>query len=252
MPSTDPNTYVAPPDLLTDRVILVTGAGDGIGRAAAKSFGAHGATVILLGRTVGKLESAYDEILGAGGPEPAISVFDLATAQGPEYFGLAEKIDREFGRLDGLLHNAGILGDRTPIEQYDMATWAEVLHVNLTAEFALTQVLLPVLRQSDDASIIFTSSGVGSRGRAYWGAYAVSKFGVEGLAQVLADEVSRPGLRVNCINPGGTATSMRATAFPGEDPATLPSADDIMAAYLWLMGPASRGLTGERVEVQKS
>lgn len=251
MPPADPKTYRARPDLLAGRVILVTGAGAGIGRAAALSFAAHGATVALLGRTASRLEALHDEICAAGFPRPAIAVFDLAKAQGPAYFDLAAQLDNSYGRLDGLLHNAGILGDRTPIEQYDIGTWHQVLHVNLTAAFVLTQVLMPLLRKSPDASVVFTSSGVGRRGKAYWGAYAVSKFGIEGLSQVLAEETAgTTHIRVNCLNPGGTRTSMRRMAYPGEAPASRPEPAAIMNAYLYLMGPDSAGITGQSLDCQ--
>lgn len=241
----------AAPDELTDRVILVTGAGDGIGKAAALALARHGATVILLGRTQAKLESVYDEILGSGGPEPAISVLDLARGQGPDYFQLAGQIISTWGRLDGLLHNAGMLGQRAPIEHYDIGIWHQVIHLNLNVPFILTQVLMPALRKSPDASVVFTSSGVGRQGRAYWGAYAVSKFGIEGLSQTLADELKTEArIRVNCINPGGTRTRMRAAAYPGEDPASRPDPASLMAPYLWLLGPASRGVTGHSLDCQ--
>lgn len=247
----DPKSYRARPDLLAGRVILVTGAGDGIGRAAATSFAAHGATVVLLGRTAGRLEALYEEIRAAGHAEPALAVLDLARAQGPAYFDLARQVEERFGRLDGLLHNAAILGDRSPIEQYDVGTWQQVLHVNLTAPFVLTQVLLPLLRRSPDASVVFTSSGVGRRGKAYWGAYAVSKFGIEGLSQVLAEETQgTTGIRVNCINPGGTRTRMRRRAYPGEVPESRPEPAAIMAPYLYLMGPDSAGTTGQSLDCQ--
>jgi len=239
------------PDELTGRVILVTGAGDGIGRAAAISCARYGATVILLGRTQSKLESVYDEIVTARYPEPAISVLDLARAQGPDYFQLAEQIDRTWGRLDGLLHNAAMLGQRAPIEHYDIGIWHQVIHLNLNVPFILTQMLMPMLRKSRDASIVFTSSGVGRHGRAYWGAYAVSKFGIEGLAQTLADELKTEAkIRVNCINPGATRTRMRAAAYPGEDPSSRPDPASLMAPYLWLLGPASRNVTGESIDCQ--
>ncbi len=238
-------------DILQNRVILVTGASKGIGRAAALALAAHGARVILLGRKRTALTQTYDEIVAAGGATPAISMFDLTRAQGPEYVALAEQIGENFGRLDGLLHNAGILGQRSPIEHYDIKTWHEVMHVNLNAPFILTQMLFPLLRQSPDASVVFTSSGVGRRGRAYWGAYAVSKFGIEGLSQVLADETAtHTAIRVNCINPGRTRTAMRTAAYPGEDPATLPEPAALMASYLFLLGPASRGVTGASLDCQ--
>ena len=246
-----PARYRAPPDLLGGRRILVTGAGDGIGRAASLSFATHGATVILLGRTQSKLETVYDEIVAAGAPEPAIHCLDLHSAGEGDYVALAETLDRELGSLHGLLHNAALLGPRTPIESYSAERWQEVIQVNLTAGFLLTKAVLPVMRAVPDASILFTSSGVGRRGRAYWGAYAVSKFGVEGLAQVLADElVNTSGIRVNCINPGATRTAMRREAYPAEAPTTNPSPAQIMAAYLYLMGPDSVGVTGQSLDAQ--
>jgi NAD(P)-dependent dehydrogenase (short-subunit alcohol dehydrogenase family) len=250
-PDFDPRSYTPAPDLLAEKIVLVTGAGSGIGRAAALAFAAHGATVILSGRVVSKLESVYDEILDAGGAQPSIAPLNLARAEAGDYFTLRDQVQSHFGRLDGLLHNAGILGTRTPLEQYDMTTWAEVMHVNVTAALALTQVLMPALNASGQASVIFTSSGVGRKGRAYWGAYAVSKFATEGLMQVLADETSGAGrIRVNCINPGGTRTSMRANAYPAEDPLNLPEPADIMPAYLYLMGPDSRKVTGQSLDAQ--
>jgi NAD(P)-dependent dehydrogenase (short-subunit alcohol dehydrogenase family) len=244
----DPHLYDAPPNLLTDRIILVTGAGDGIGQAAARRFAELGATVVLAGRTQKKLEAVYDAIVAADLPTPQISVIDFAKAQAGDYAQIADGIESEYGRLDGLLHNAGILGQRSPIEHYDVPTWYEVMQVNLNSTFILTQYLLPVLKAADDPSVVFTSSGVGRKGRAYWGAYAVSKFATEGLSQVLADEHEQ--IRVNCVNPGGTRTAMRKAAFPGEDPSTLPTAKDILPAYLYLIGPASQGVTGQSFDCQ--
>lgn len=252
----DPREYTAPPDLLRERIILVSGAGDGIGRAVAKAFAAHGARVILHGRTISKLESIYDEIIGddnigSGAPRPTICPLDLEKASWESYLELARVIEEEFGRLDGLLHNAGILGDRSPIEHYDVLTWQRVLHVNLTAAFCLTRACLPLLKNSEDASVVFTSSGVGRKGRAYWGAYAASKFGTEGLMQVLADEteVNTP-IRVNSINPGKTRTAMRRQAYPFEDPETLVTAEALLPTYLYLFGPDSRGVTGQTFDAQ--
>jgi NAD(P)-dependent dehydrogenase (short-subunit alcohol dehydrogenase family) len=246
--SIDPGDYTPAPDLLKDRVIMVTGAGDGIGATAARTFARHGATVALLGRTQAKLEAVYDAIEVDGGPRPSISVLDFATAVADDYQGLANSLGTEFGRLDGLLHNAGILGHRSPIEHYEVATWLEVMHVNLNAQFILTQALLPLLQKSKDPSVLFTSSGVGRSGRAYWGAYAVSKFGTEGLMQTLADECD--WMRVNCVNPGATRTAMRRAAYPGEDPTTLKTPADIMATYLYLVGPDSQGTTSQSLDCQ--
>jgi len=241
--------YTPAADELSGRVILVTGATAGIGRAVARGLAAHGATVLLHGRNAALLEGLYQE-LKAIGPEPAVAQLDLERAQGPDYQTLTTEIETRYGRLDGLLHNAGILGDRTPIANYDIGLWQRVLHVNLTAPFVLTRCLLPLLRESADASVLFTSSGVGNVGRAYWGAYSVAKFGIEGLAQVLGDELEKTPVRVNCINPGSVRTRMRARAYPAENPATLPVPEAIVLPYLFLLGPASRGITRRRFDAQ--
>lgn len=243
--------YNAPEQLLAGRVIMVTGAGDGIGRAAAKSYAAHGATVILLGRTLEKLEHLYDEIEAAGYPQPAIVPLNLESATEHEYMELANTIEQEFGRLDGLLNNAGSLGVRTTLDAYDPTIWNQVMQVNVTASFMLTQALLPLLGESEDASVVFTSSGVGRKGRAYWGAYSVSKFATEGLMQVLADELENTSnIRVNCINPGATRTQMRVTAYPAEPPTTNPTPEEIMPVYLYLMGADSKGTNGQSLDAQ--
>ena len=247
----EPRTYSYPPNILRDRIILVTGASDGIGRALAIHAAELGAQVILHGRNVTKLEQVYDEIEAIDGTErPSIAVMDLATSNSDAYIALAENLAAEFGRLDGLVHNAGILGRRFSIEQYDAAEWQQVLHVNVTAAFALTQVCLPMLLNAEDPSIIITSSGVGRQGRAYWGAYAVSKFATEGLAQVLADEHRSGKLRVNCINPGATRTNMRLDAYPAEDRDKLKRPGEILPAYIYFLGPDSRGISGQSVDAQ--
>ncbi len=244
----DPTSYTPSADLLHNRIIMITGAGDGIGAEAARACARFGATVILVGRTQKKLEAVYDAIAKDGCPEPGIAVIDFAKAQGDDYQAIADALAEQFGRLDGLLHNAGILGYLAPIEHYEVSKWMEVMHVNLTAPYILTQALLPLLRRSSDPSIVFTSSGVGRTGRALWGAYAVSKFGTEGFMQVLADELDN--MRVNCINPGKTRTAMRRAAYPAEDPATLKTAADIMPTYLYLLGPDSQGVTGKSLDCQ--
>lgn len=243
--------YTASEQLLKNRVILVTGSGDGIGRAAAIDCARLGATVILLGRTLAKLEAVYDDIENAGYGQPAIYPLDLRTASDEDYMSLAQVIETEFGALDGLVHNASILGQRTPLSNYESRTWSLVMQVNVTASFMMTQALLPLLETSDDASIIFTSSSVGAQGKAYWGAYSVSKFATEGMAQVLADETENTSkIRVNIIDPGATRTSMRAQAYPGENPAQNPAPKDIMPVYQYLLGPDSLGVTGQRFKAQ--
>ena len=246
-----PDNYAPASDLLADRIILVTGAGDGIGRVAAETCAAHGATVVLMGRTGSKLEAVYDAIEAAGQPQPAIFEVDMLTATTDDYAALADAIGSEFGRLDALLHNASILGDRSPLANYKPQLWEDVLKVNVTAELLLTQAMLPLLEAAPAASVVFTSSGVGRKGRAYWGAYAVSKFATEGMMQVLADELENTSsIRVNSLNPGATRTSMRATAYPGEDPGTLKTPADLMPAYLYLLGDDSKGVTGQAFNAQ--
>ncbi|TFG40327.1 MAG: YciK family oxidoreductase [Chromatiales bacterium] len=249
--TTDPRTYTYPEDLLRERIILITGSSDGIGRALALESARLGAQVILHGRNTAKLEKVYDAIIAIeGAPRPSIAVLDLASANAEGYTTLAQSVADEFGRLDGLVHNAAIVGDRFSIEQYDAVEWQRVIHINLTAGFALTQVLLPLLRKSGDASVIFTSSSVGRVGRAFWGAYAASKFAIEGLSQVLADEHRHATLRSNCINPGATRTNMRLAAFPAEDRNLLKTPEEVLAPYIYLLGPDSTGVTGESFDAQ--
>lgn len=233
------------------RVVMVTGAGDGIGRAVSLALARAGAEVILLGRTVRKLEAVHAEIERLGAPEASIVPLDLERALAADYEAVADAIEKRYGRLDGLLHNAALLGALTPIEQYDVPTFMRVMHVNVTAEFVLTRQLLPLLRASKDAAVLFTSSGVGNVGRAYWGAYSISKFAVEGMAQVLSQELeSTSAVRVNIIDPGKVRTSMRRAAYPSEAPESLPTADSLTAPYIALLGPASRGITGRRFRAQ--
>ncbi len=249
--TTDPRSYTYAADLLRDRIVLITGASDGIGKALALHSAGLGAQVILHGRNVSKLEEVYDEVEAIeGAPRPSIAVMDLASANSESYTTLAQSIDQEFGRLDGLVHNAGILGERYSIEQYDAVLWQRVMHVNVTSAFALTQVFLPLLHESEDASVIFTSSGVGRTGKAFWGAYAASKFATEGLSQVLADEHRHGDLRSNCINPGPTRTKMRLEAYPAEDRNKLKGPEDILATYIYLLGPDSKGVTGQSFDAQ--
>ena len=239
------------PDLLGGRVVLVTGAGDGIGKAIACLCAAHGATTVLLGRTVEKLERVYDAIRSDGGPEPAIYPMDLAGAMPPDYEALARRIESELGRLDGLVHNAALLGALGPIEHYSPEAWQELMQVNVNAPFLLSRAFVPLLGRTASerghAAVIFTSSGVGRRGRAYWGGYSVSKFAIEGLNQVLADELD-DGVRVNSLNPGPVRTRMRASAFPAEDPETLITPEEAARAWLWLLD--ARDVHGEALEAQ--
>ncbi|KVX01732.1 YciK family oxidoreductase [Shewanella frigidimarina] len=242
--------YQAVKDLLNNKTILVTGAGDGIGRAASIEFAKHGATVILLGKTVKKLENVYDEIVNAGYPKPAIVPLDMKGATEQNYIDMADTIAEQFGHLDGLLHNASQLGALGPFEHIDLTSLETILKVNVTAQAIMTKSLLPIMRKAEHASIVFTSSGVGRKGRAYWGPYAFSKFATEGMMQVLADECDNTSVRVNSINPGATRTEMRAKAYPAEDPQTLKTAEQIMPTYLFLMGNESIDTNGQALNAQ--
>ncbi|MEZ8028800.1 YciK family oxidoreductase [Enterovibrio norvegicus] len=242
--------YQVAADALNGKVILVTGAGDGIGRQAALSYAQHGATVILLGRTVKKLESVYDEIEAAGGAQPAIIPLDMLGATRQHYIDMVDTIEQQFGRLDGVLHNAGLLGVLSPFDQIEEKAFDEVMQVNVKATFLMTQAVMPLVQKSEDGRIVFTSSTVGHAGRAFWGAYAMSKFATEGMMQVLADELSNTSVKVNAINPGGTRTRMRASAFPGEDAKTLKTPEDIMPLYVYLMAPEGVDVNGQCIDAQ--
>lgn len=244
--------YVPADGLLDGRVILVTGASGTIGSALAQASARLGAQVILCGRSVKKLEATYDAIVAGGGPRPAIAPIDFEKADATGYDAIADAIGSQFGRLDGLAHVGALLGDRSPVAHYDVPTWLKVMHVNVNAPFILTRTLLPLLAQSADASILFTTSGVSIKGRAYWGAYAVSKFADEGLMQVLADELAtddRP-IRSNSVNPGAVRSPMRAKAYPGEDAEKLTRPEAVLPPFLYLLGPDSRGVTGCRFDAQ--
>jgi NAD(P)-dependent dehydrogenase (short-subunit alcohol dehydrogenase family) len=247
----DVNNYQPEKNLLADRVVLVTGAGDGIGRIAARTYAEYGARVILLGRTIANLEQVHDEIESLGLAQPGIYPLDLEGATHDHYLQMAAVIEKEYGRLDGLLHNASILGDRLPLEHYSPDTWLQVMQVNLNGPFLMTRALLPLLRQAADAAIIFTSSGVGQKPRANWGAYSVSKYALEGMSLIFSQELENiSAIRVNALNPGATRTRMRAAAFPAENPSTLKTAEDLMPLYLYLMGPDSRNITGQSLNAQ--
>ncbi len=243
--------YAPPPDLLQGRVILVTGAGDGIGRAAARCFAAHGATVILLGRTIRKLERVYDEIMSAGHPLPAIYPMNLEGASPKDYADLAEVLDTEFGRLDGLLHNAAAFPGLTPIANADLDLWHRILQVNLNAPVMLTQALLGLMQGAADASIVFTADTVSEEGKAYWGAYAAAKGGTQTVMKILASELeANTPIRVNSIYPGKVRTALRLRAFPAADQGDWVEPEAIMGAYLYLMGPDSRGITGRTFDAR--
>ncbi|KEY91229.1 oxidoreductase yciK [Candidatus Photodesmus blepharus] len=242
--------YFVSSEALKDKVILVTGSSAGIGKEAAFSFASYGAVVILLGRTINSLEKIYDQIVSAGYSQPVIVPLDMKGATKKNYIDMIAIIEDQFGRLDGVLQNASILGDLSPFEQIGEDSYDDVMQINVKSQFLLVQAALPLLRKSDDARIIFTSSTVGHRGRAFWGPYAISKFATEGMMQVLADELISTSIRVNAINPGSVRTSMRAKAFPDEDSSLLKEPKDIMSLYLYLMAPEGKQVHGQCLDAQ--
>ena len=242
--------YLAPSDLLENKTILITGAGDGIGKALAIKCAALGASVILLGKTVSKLETVYDQIEALNKQSAAILPVDLNGATEEHYQDLADTVLREYGKLDGLVHNASKLGVLSPFTQVESQMWNEIMQTNLNAAFLMTKYLIPVLEKAPHASTLFTTSGVGNKGRAYWGPYSVSKFATEGMMQVVADEYENTTLRFNAINPGATKTAMRASAFPAEDVTLLKTPEQILSTYLYLLGDESIEVTGQRFNAQ--
>lgn len=242
--------YQIEDNCLTNKTILVTGAGDGIGRQAALTYASLGATVILLGKTVKKLEAVYDEILAQGSPEPAIIPLDLKGATKQNYIDMSTTIADQFSKLDGALLNASMLGELTPFTQIHEQIFNEVMQVNVTSQYLLAQALIPTLQLAEHASLVFTSSGVGNKGRAFWGAYSISKFATEGMMEVIADEYENSSLRTNAINPGATKTNMRASAYPAEDKDQLPSPADIMPLYVYLMSTDSNKVNGQTLKAQ--
>jgi len=243
--------YAPATPVLEGKVILVTGAGDGLGKAASLAFARYGATVILLGRTLEKLEAVYDAIEGSGYPQPAIYPLNLEGAGPKEYEDLAEIISKEFGQLHGLLHNAAILERLSPLDHQNLESWYKTIQINLHAPYLLTMACLELLKSAPDASVVFTSDRAARLGKAYWGAYGVSKQGADSLMRILADEVeSNTHIRVNSIDPGPVRTAMRRSAYPGEEMERLPLPDEVTGAYVFLMGPHSQGLHGKILSLQ--
>lgn len=225
---------------LKDRIVLVTGAAEGLGRALALAAAAQGAALVLCDRNQSDLEPLYDAIESAGGTKPAILPLDLEQADGDAFGKAADLVGDCFGRLDGLVHCAAFAPYLSRIDDYDAQEWERVLRINLTAPFLLTQACLPLLRASTEGVILFTSDRVGRAGKAYWGAFAAAKFGIEGLAQVLSDELSGSSIRVACLDPGALRTALRARLYPGEDPGGLPAPEVAVAPYLGLLRPLAR------------
>lgn len=241
-----PSNFTPQKNCLKDKVILITGTGDGIGATTAKTFAKYGATIILLSKTEKKIVAINDEIVDAGYPQPAIITLNLEEATADDYAGLALTIENEFGRLDGLIHNAAMFEGLSPISQFDNTLWSRIVQVNLHAPFLLSQAMIPLLNKSQSSSMVFTSSGVAHQGRAYWNAYGVTKAAGDNLMGILADELeNNTPIRVNSIDPGRVRTRMRALAFPGENPMTVPAPEDIMDSYLYLMSDDSKDVNGK-------
>jgi len=240
--------YRPEPNCLDDHVILVTGAGDGIGRAIARGYAQYGATVVLLGRTIRKLEKVYDEIESAQGPQPAIYPMNFEGATPKDYADLAAVIHTEFGRLDGLLHNAAELGDLRGLDAFDVMTWAKVMQTNLNGPFLLTQSCLPALRAATRASVLFTHDSVADTGKAYWGAYGVSKGGLLTLMRMFSEELeANTRVRVNAVDPGPVHTGLRLKAYPAEDRRGLREPESLVPLYVHLMSAETDGINGRLV-----
>lgn len=241
-----PANFKPQENCLKDKIILITGTGDGIGATAAKTFAKYGATIILLSKTEKKIVAINDEIIDAGYPQPAIIPLNLEEATAEDYAGLAHSIEAEFGHLDGLIHNAAMFEGLSPITQFDNTLWNRIVQVNLHAPFLLSQAMIPLLNKSQSSSMVFTSSGVAHQGRAYWNAYGVTKAAGDNLMEILADELElNTPIRVNSIDPGRVRTRMRALAFPGEDPMTVPAPEDIMDNYIYLISDESKEINGK-------
>lgn len=236
---------------LRDKVILITGAGAGIGEQLALGAARAGAIVLLLGRKEDALNAVYDQIISEGLAEPVVIPMDLGTLDEPRANQLSHMIGDAFGRLDGLVHNASLLGKLGPVATANLNEWSQVMTVNAFAPVVLTKALLPLLNESQGASIIFTSSGVGRQARAFWGAYSASKFATEAISGILAAELETDGIRVNCVNPGATNTKMRRAAFPGESPESIASAASLVPAYVFLLSEQAKGVHGASIDLQK-
>ena len=244
-----PVNYKVKEGELEGKVILVTGANRGFGLAITMDLAKAGATVIMLGRDLGSLEYAYDEVVDAGYKEPILYPLDLEGATPENYQELQDNILDKFKKLDGLIHNAAILGTQMPIDQYDIKLWYSTLQINLSAPFMLTQFLIPALMKSNDARILFLSSTVGRKARAYWGAYSVSKFGIEGFAKTLSEELEKTQITVNTINPGKIRTEMRRTAYPAEDASSVPRPEEKSSVIVYLLSNEGSKINGEQLTI---
>jgi len=242
-----PSSYQIKEGELKGKVILVTGANRGFGLAMTMDLSKAGATVIMMGRDLGSLEYAYDAVIDKGFQEPILYPLDIEGATPENYQSLQDDIFNQFEKLDGLIHNAAILGTMMPVDQYDIKLWYSTLQINLNGPFMLTQFLIPLLNKSDDARILFLSAEQGREAKAYWGAYGVSKFAVEGFAKTLSEELEKTNIRVNTLDPGVMRTEMRRAAYPAEDTTKNPLPESKSPAIVYLMLPVSTKYNGKQL-----
>jgi len=242
-----PSGYQIKEGELKGKVILVTGANRGFGLAMTMDLSKAGATVIMMGRDLGSLEYAYDAVIDKGFQEPILYPLDLEGATPENYQSLQDDIFNQFEKLDGLIHNAAILGTMMPVDQYDIKIWYSTLQINLNGPFMMTQFLIPLLNKSDDARILFLSAEQGRKAKAYWGAYGVSKFAVEGFSKTLSDELEKTNIRVNTLDPGVMRTEMRRAAYPAEDTTKNPLPESKSPAIVYLMLPVSSKYNGKKL-----
>ena len=230
--------------MMEGKTILITGANRGIGKSLAKNFSNVGANIILLGKNEDSLNEVYDEIISCTKTKPLIIESDLNLLDLDGAHQIKKAIVNQYGVLDGLIYNAAKLGKMTSIEDYEDGLWKEIINTNLNSSFLIYKELIPILKAAPSGRIIFTSSGVAEVGKAYWGAYSVSKFAVKGLAEIIRDELdSTSNIKVFNYDPGATKTSMRASAYPGEDPNNLKDPDKLFGDYLWFFSEESQNST---------
>ena len=240
---------INPTTALCGRVVLISGAGGGLGAVAAKACAAAGACVVLLDKAVSSLEILYDEIVGSGFTRPAIYPLDLEKATEADFGELAGILDKQFGALHGLLHSATDIGVLEPLADINAGQWERLLRINLSAAHGLTRAVLPLLQRAGDASLVFTSNSSARLGKAYWGAYGVADIALEGMARMWSDELASAGrVRVNIFVPGPVNSPSRRKTHPGELPEENPSPESLAARYAYLLGPASQGVNGQIIE----
>ena len=238
-------TFDAPENYLAERVILITGASRGIGKALAIECARLGAQVILVAKDLNRLEKVYDEIMAFKQATPAILNIDLEVAGADDHDEIAASVEKEYGRLDGLVHNAGRVGGLTPLHALELSTWTKLITLHVHTPFLLSRACLPLLKKSPDASIVFS---VDEANKAYWGAYGVGKQAQLGLLHILADELDGDQrIRVNGVHPGSVRTDLRTHNYPGINPASFPEPSSVIAPYIYLLGADATHTTNQIV-----